>query len=1479
MPRLKLKLLGQMECRSPSGELLSLPTRKAEALLAYLALAPGIRHPRDRLVNLLWSDRGEDQARNSLRQSLSSLNKILDEVLPGTLEVERTTTRLKADAVEIDVLEFKRLADQSDIEILAKAADLYQGEFLEGMVIRDPACEQWLAEERDNLKRAYVEVLNSLSRMQLEHLDYGAAIQSAEQLVTTDPLEEWAWRTLMTAYQQKGNRNHALLAYKRCCEVLQKELGVEPELETSELQAEIKAGPAIKPEGKFAVIDAVEESEIPLQVQVAENSILVLPLQNLSNDPDQQYFSDGLTESIVMGLSLFPSLKVHSRNSSFAAGGQSLSISEIGNKFLVQYVVEGSIRKSEDSLRVSAQLIDTRNGEQVWGNRFDNPLEETFELEDRVTRSIVAAIKGKIDIADTEIAIRKPAQDIKSYDLLLQGYYHLQKYTPSDSRKCLEIFHSCLELEPNNSHIHNRLYQSYIVNWLGGWIAPREGIFERAGFHIKKALSLAADDALIQADYAEYCMFREDWNEAEIHADCSFLINPNDPEVLATISAIYAGLGQVDKAIELADTCYALDPFHPWIHWVAGVAFYRGKQYHEALRSFNSMPNAADEIYGWIAACHCRLGDKDNATKYLQLYLDISKSNMDQFPQTLDEWRQYWWASASFKSGDDVDYPFDALCDAGLREFVETDAITVSDELTHNIAVLPFDNLSGDPDQEYFSDGITESIILNLSLFPGLLVKSRNSSFAFKEQLKSLGEISKELNVDYVVEGSIRKARDRIRITVQLIDAQSGNQIWGKRYDSDLSDLFDLEEELSRTIAATVTGRIESDIQCIAMAKSVPHQQSYDLLLAGKYHYYKYTREDIAIARNRLKGCLESEPENVHALVYMFGCNIVDWMERWVEDYKNSFRLAGEYISKALKLDPEIGIVQNYYAIYMIFCRDYQAASYHVEKALAMNPNDPEYLTTKAFNLNAIGEFKSALEVSQKCLRLDPYHPWVEWIIAEALLYTGQLEESIHTNLNSKTTLSYLRALLVVAYSKRGGHIEARQAMQQFLSACRDSMLSMPGSRKEWKIYWSDNLPYRDTQLTEDMIECLMKAGLCEENNDNSDDPPSIAVLPFENMSGDPEQEFFSDGITTDIISTLSKFQHMRIVARHSILQYKTQKASIADIASQQDVRYILEGSVRKSGDRIRVNAELIDSQNEQSCWSERYDRDLDDLFAVQDEITRDIALAMKVQLDDGDMAVHRSAGTANIKAWQLTLEAIDLQDTYIRENILKARVMATEAIKLDPDYPYAWVALAWTHWQETFSGWCESFEESLAEAEKANQQALALVPEYAEAWSQAGMIHLMNHEADKALKACSKAVNLEPGNAEIQALMAITLIFVGDYERAQLHNQNKLKLCPVLPNWYYLDGGQIELRLGNLDAAIDWFQRGIDVEPDSPLCRFYLINAMMELDDDVAAEALANEIRGLDKSASGRGLVRMCSQDKILRDQFQANLERFNLF
>jgi DNA-binding SARP family transcriptional activator len=323
---LKLSLLGRFEARLPSGEVFSLPTRKTEALLAYLALVPG-PHSRDHLSNLLWSDRSDQQARNSLRQALNALKKLFDNLEQLPLQIELTDVNLASQSIEIDAAKLEELVEERTPQAAAQAIKLYRGEFLEGVVVRDLNGEEWLAAERDRFRRLAKSALENVLTFQLESGEFDKAEESGERLVSLDMLNESSWRTLMQVYAARGNRNHALMAYKRCCEVLNKELGVEPSLETTRLQEAIRDGSA-KVSHKIADSEPENSSESSIaDTQKPSNfgekpSIAILPFLNMSDDPGQEYFSDGITEDIITGLSRFRELFVIARGSSFAFKGQ-----------------------------------------------------------------------------------------------------------------------------------------------------------------------------------------------------------------------------------------------------------------------------------------------------------------------------------------------------------------------------------------------------------------------------------------------------------------------------------------------------------------------------------------------------------------------------------------------------------------------------------------------------------------------------------------------------------------------------------------------------------------------------------------------------------------------------------------------------------------------------------------------------------------------------------------------------------------------------------------------------------------------------------------------------------------------------------------------------------------------------------------------------------------------------------------------------
>jgi len=1449
--------------------------RKAEVLLAYLALVPGLRHPRERLINLLWSDRSEEQARNSLRQCLSAIKKSLGASADMILQVDRTTICLKAEMIDIDVHEFERLAEQGNYESLTTAASLYLGEFLEGISIRDAACQDWLDGERARFKRQFIEILTNLGETLLVTRDFGAAIKSLERLVEQDPLGESGWRLLMRSYFENGDRSHALQAFKRCQQALRNELEVEPEQATIKLRdqfagAETRPAPAPTPVTTKPLVDFPPTTD---------HSIAVLPFDNLSGDPEQEYFSDGITDSIILNLSLFPGLQVKSRNSSFAFKKQIKSPGEISQELNVDYMVEGSIRKSQDRIRITVQLIEASSGNQVWGKRYDANLENLFDLEEDLSRSIAATVTGQIESDLQRIALAKGAAHQLAYDLLLQGTYFLHRSTAEDTVRAIASLNQCLDSDADNVFAHGTLYNCHMLNWMERWLEDYEPSFELAGKHAAKALALDPESGLANYAIGEFMMFSRNYLEADKYFDKALAINPNDPDSLTAKAVNLQMQGHLDVAYDLAQKAYQLDPFNWWVDWNLAEAQYLTRHYRDAIETIEKSTNAPGFIKVYAIAAHVKLGNLDVARSVLQEFLSERRNSMAAFPMTQEDWLRYTTDTAPFVDQGINRGIIDCLLQAGLEEELELPQSLEGSDQQPGILVLPFSNLSGDPEQEYFSSGISDSIIVSLSSFSGLQVKSRHTSVAFRDSAKSIEEIGDELGIQYIVEGSIRKLGENVRITVQLGDTANGNQVWGKRYDSPLENLFELEEELVQTIAGTVSGRIDHETKVSSLRKPAKDLRSYDYLMQGAFLLEKFNAADSIKGREQLGKCLEIDPDNADALAMLAVALSIELFENWTLDREKTRAEAYQHIQRAIQLAPENAYAHAYLAEHQLFTRDFKLGLFHANKSIELNPTQPDGYSVKCYLLAICRRLDEALENADISMQIDPHHYYMGWNAGEVYRMAGQYQKAIDTFRSIPHPSPSVHAEIAACLVGLGHEDEARIEMQQYLELAREQMAAFPRTETAWRKYWYEVVPCQHDEDFEIFYAQLNQAGLCEDLIEAADDTPSIAVLPFENMSGDPEQEHFADGITTDIIATLSKFRHMRTISRYSTMQYKLGKPAFAEIAAQQGVRYLLEGSVRKSGDRIRVNAELIDSNGGQILWNERYDRDLDDLFAVQDEITKNIALAMKVQFDDGEMALHRSKGTSNIKAWELTLAATDLLDTYIRQNILEARAMAEEAIKLDPDYAYAWIALGWTYWQEANSGWGESIDDLMLQAENACNRAFELDSDYSEAWSLAGLIHLMKHEPDAAIEACRKAVEREPGNAEAQALTAYTYVFNSDYDQGQRHNQNMLKLCPIRANWYYLIGAQIEKITGNLEKAAELCQQGINVEPDSPLCRFYLIDVLMEQNDVAGAGRLADEIRALDSAVTGKGLVHGYMYDKALRDRFQAHLEKFDLY
>ena len=326
---------------------------------------------------------------------------------------------------------------------------------------------------------------------------------------------------------------------------------------------------------------------------------------------------------------------------------------------------------------------------------------------------------------------------------------------------------------------------------------------------------------------------------------------------------------------------------------------------------------------------------------------------------------------------------------------------------------------------------------------------------------------------------------------------------------------------------------------------------------------------------------------------------------------------------------------------------------------------------------------------------------------------------------------------------------------------------------------------------------------------------PSIAVLPFTNMNADPEQEYFSDGITEDVITALSKINNLLVIARNSTFTYKAKAVDVRQISREQGVRYVLEGSVRKSGNRIRVTAQLIDAISGHHLWAERYDRDLNDIFTVQDEIVREIVVALDVELIEGEQAKAWSSGTRNLEAWECFRQAVRgaLKDVS-PEAKSSAKALLEKALKLDPDYAIAWVMLGWIYQQfadvASLARDSDQAGDPLGSMLDCAQKAIAADPSCADAYALLAMYHLELKQFDEARKMAEKAVSLAPNNAESLGEASVVFNKTGSPERARELLRRAMRVCPMYRPGFLRGLGLSYYLLGQLDSAINAFKQSI---------------------------------------------------------------------
>lgn len=636
---LELRLLGGFAGQR-DGAPLSLPTRKAWGLLAYLALHPGRELRREHLATLLWGDRLDEQARRSLRQELYEIRRALGEGVADRLKATTETVVFDRNGLDVDVLRFENLAHSEDAEALAKAETLYQGPLLDGLEIGEADFEEWLSGERSRLHGLACSTLEKLTLRRLDNGDAEASIETARRLLKIDPLREEGHRLLMRGLAKAGRRSEALTHYQDLEALLKAELGVEPETETADLRDAIRAGaekpaaigseptpPVAKPAQRtwlwvatvalVAVVAAtvgffsLREPEILVEKASEERmayplpdkpSIAVLPFENLSDDPEQDLLANGLTEDLITALSKVPRLFVIARTSILPYKGKPAKVQVVAEALGVRYIVEGSVQKSGDKVRVTAQLIDAIGGHHLWGERFDRKPAEIFDMQDEIVKRILVELEVKLTAGDHARVASRGTNSLEAWLLRVQTLTEVMKFTRESTLRARQLALKAHEADPNWSRPLGAIAWSYWWEARKGWSPDREEWIRRGVEYAERAIAMDPMEPLGYMQLGNLMQIQGDHGRAVALREKAVEVAPNDFLAMWGLGSVLYRAGQPERGVEILKRAERSAPLHPAsLLWTLAQGQLLAGHYEDAIHSARrASVRAPDRVLPYI---------------------------------------------------------------------------------------------------------------------------------------------------------------------------------------------------------------------------------------------------------------------------------------------------------------------------------------------------------------------------------------------------------------------------------------------------------------------------------------------------------------------------------------------------------------------------------------------------------------------------------------------------------------------------------------------------------------------------------------------------------------------------------------------------------------------------------------------------------------------------------------------------------------
>ena len=564
-----LSLFGRFELTGPTGSI-EFASKKAAGLLAFLACTAPEEQRRETLTDLLWGSHFEAQARQNLRQALYVLRRVLGD---GSIVNNAHFVSLKTGILECDVSRFEALVRDGGRDALAAALEIYKGHLLIDFDFTQDAWRDWLKRERQRIQILALDATVRLGGLELTAGNAEAAVRVAERAIAENDVREDAHRLLMRALAGSGRRPDALRHYEHLVALLKHELDVEPDVETKALARELR-----KPGQAHHDVSSLPLPDRP--------SIAVLPFANMSGDPDQEYFADGISEDLITGLSHIRWLFVIARNSSFVYKHRAVDVKQVSNELGVRYVLEGSVRRAGKRLRISAQLIDAITGGHHWAERYDRELGDIFAVQDEITRSVAAAIEPHLLAAEGVRALSRSASDLGAWELVARAQTHFWRLTRRDYETAINVLNRAVKAFPEYGPARSLLGFCLAFAAHMGWIDRDQGLVAGRQ-HALRAIALDDRDPWGHISLGYWAMMERRTEESIAAFHRAVTLNPNSAAAHSHLSRGLAFAGRDHEAILHGEDAIRLSPLDPEMALFLGaiaVAHYTAGRYADAVQ-------------------------------------------------------------------------------------------------------------------------------------------------------------------------------------------------------------------------------------------------------------------------------------------------------------------------------------------------------------------------------------------------------------------------------------------------------------------------------------------------------------------------------------------------------------------------------------------------------------------------------------------------------------------------------------------------------------------------------------------------------------------------------------------------------------------------------------------------------------------------------------------------------------------------------